>query len=107
MGYFPHRTNVGLVESEDGLYIIDTGDCELDGKDIIESCMVLFPEKKIKAILNTHSHLDHSGGNFYITNHTDAQIVRVVRTLDLNFNTIFFDAAFLRLVQAEKHAHQS
>ncbi len=73
MGYFPHRTNVGLVESEDGLYIIDTGDCELDGKDIIESCMVLFPEKKIKAILNTHSHLDHSGGNFYITNHTDAQ----------------------------------
>ena len=56
MGYFPHRTNVGLVESEDGLYIIDTGDCELDGKDIIESCMVLFPEKKSRQY-STHIHI--------------------------------------------------
>ncbi|MBO4319657.1 MAG: MBL fold metallo-hydrolase [Treponema sp.] len=74
IGYFPHRTNVGLVEASDGLYIIDSGDSDQDGKDIVKTCSNIFPEKKIKAIINTHSHLDHSGGNNYIIKNTGAQV---------------------------------
>ena len=74
IGFFPHRTNIGLVEAKDGLYLIDSGDCEQDGRDLLDSCSKLFPDKKIKVILNTHSHQDHSGGNHYITRHTGAEI---------------------------------
>ena len=39
-------------------------------------------------------------------NHADAEIVGIVGVLDLDFLSVFFDGAFLGLVETEQHAHQ-
>ena len=94
IGYFSHRTNVGLINADDGLYIIDSGDSEQDGKDIVDSCRELFPEKKIKAILNTHSHQDHSGGNHYITQSTGAETWTSKKEADILSNPDFMSVIY-------------
>ena len=94
IGFFSHRTNVGLVEAEDGLYLIDSGDSEQDGKDIVDSCRELFPDKKIKVILNTHSHQDHSGGNHYIAETTGAETWSSKKEADILANPDFMSVIY-------------
>ena len=94
IGFFSHRTNVGLVEAKDGLYLIDSGDSDQDGKDLVDSCKELFPDKKIKAILNTHSHQDHSGGNHYITEATGAETWTSKKEADILSNPDFMSVIY-------------
>lgn len=68
---FFHSTNIGVIECESGLYVIDSGSSQADGKKLAETLKALYPSKKIKALINTHSHSDHAGGN--------AEFIRLTR----------------------------
>ena len=71
--YIPNVVNIGVVRyDDDSAILIDTGIDRNIGKRIVK---LLDKEKlKIKAILNTHSHADHCGGNKYIKQTTGANI---------------------------------
>lgn len=46
VGMFCHSTNIGVVFSNDEIFLIDSGQSEEDGKLIAETLSSLFPEKK-------------------------------------------------------------
>jgi len=63
--YLPRAVNVGLVRTpDDGAILIDTGQDKDYGRAIRKACQAagLTPT----AIINTHSHADHYGGNDYV-----------------------------------------
>jgi glyoxylase-like metal-dependent hydrolase (beta-lactamase superfamily II) len=65
--------NMGLVETEHGVVVIDTGLDRQSGKQLLKAAGEW--GKPIIAVLNTHAHADHFGGNHVIlanhdTNHT-------------------------------------
>lgn len=71
--YIKFFTHVGVYEYEPGwVYLIDSAWKEKDAVRIRE----IMDEKgwKIKAIINTHSHVDHVGGNLYLQKHYGCQI---------------------------------
>mgnify|MGYP002706339914 FL=1 len=74
VGMFCHSTNIGVVFSNDEIFLIDSGQSEEDGKLIVETLSSLFPEKKIKAVIQTHSHADHCGGSLYLKKNLETQI---------------------------------
>ena len=73
-GFFPASTNIGLVKSGNFLYLIDTGSSLAVAQEVLTALSTLFPDCKVKAILNTHSHSDHCGGNDYIVSQTKAEV---------------------------------
>ena len=60
----PGPTNIGLVEREDGVFLIDTGNDKESGRRINK----ILSEKgwKLAGIVSTHSNADHIGGNDYL-----------------------------------------
>ncbi|MFA6856105.1 MAG: MBL fold metallo-hydrolase [Treponema sp.] len=72
----PGPTNVGAVsvcttEKKD-VYLIDSGGSADDGARIYGELESLFGKNEftLKAVINTHSHADHSGGNDYFVKKT-------------------------------------
>ena len=51
-------TNVALIKALDKLFLIDTAASEEDGKAIFQIAKEVFPQTKLHAIINTHSHAD-------------------------------------------------
>ena len=74
IGPFPAYTNIGVIENGKDLYVIDSGVNSTDGEDIVKALKELYPSSSVKAILNTHSHSDHCGGNAKIQELTKAKI---------------------------------
>lgn len=74
IGMFCHSTNIGVLNTEDSIYLIDTGTCAEDAKNLLASLNQIFPGKKVKEIFNTHSHSDHCGGNSYIVEKTNCTV---------------------------------
>lgn len=74
IGIFNSYSKSGFILSENDIYLIDTGTSLQDGSDILQILDDLYPNKKIKTILNTHSHPDHCGGNKIIVDTTNAEI---------------------------------
>jgi len=71
--YIPNPANIGVVkDGEKSVILIDTGLDDDTGKKVLRLLEEngLFP----KAIVNTHSHADHCGGNRYIKERTGATI---------------------------------
>ena len=62
----PGVTNVGVItdSKKSEIYLIDTGRTEDQGLQMFEVLQKKFPEYKIKAIINTHAHADHTGANY-------------------------------------------
>ncbi|MBU5676923.1 MBL fold metallo-hydrolase [Alkaliphilus sp. MSJ-5] len=70
--YIPNVTNIGCILNGDDAILIDTGLEDHTGKKILN---ILEKEGiSVKAIINTHSHADHCGGNAYIKKQTNALI---------------------------------
>jgi len=57
-------TNIGIIEVENGIYLIDSGNDKESGRKINK----IITDKKweILGIINTHSNADHIGGNDYL-----------------------------------------
>jgi glyoxylase-like metal-dependent hydrolase (beta-lactamase superfamily II) len=63
--YLPGAVNVGVIETSDGgCILVDTGGDKDHGKRILKTCRARHLEPR--AIINTHSHADHHGGNAYL-----------------------------------------
>ncbi len=80
--YIPGPTNTGIIctkEHEKNIvYLVDSGMDDKDAERIYGEICELFPEDKggfeLRAILNTHSHADHAGGNAWFQERTNCQI---------------------------------
>ena len=63
--FFPGVVNVGVLETPDGgALLIDSGSDKDHAKKLLKACRAKNLEPR--AILNTHSHADHYGGNAYL-----------------------------------------
>jgi len=72
--YLPGPSNVGLViGAEQQALLIDTGVGERSGRQLLQ----LLQERglRLAAILNTHGHGDHVGGNAYLVEHTGCKVL--------------------------------
>lgn len=72
-------TNIGLIkiqgsEKSEDIYIVDSGNDDTCGLRIIDFINGNFPEARIKAVLNTHAHADHCGGNVVLAEKTGCEI---------------------------------
>lgn len=71
--YLPGASNIGLVVGVDKQAIlIDTGVGQRSGRQVLQ--MLEQEGLTLTAILNTHCHGDHVGGNAYLVEHTGAQV---------------------------------
>jgi glyoxylase-like metal-dependent hydrolase (beta-lactamase superfamily II) len=71
--YVPGPSNIGLVIGErQQALLIDTGVGQRSGRQLLQ----LLEERglHLAAILNTHGHGDHVGGNAYLVEHTGAKV---------------------------------
>lgn len=74
VGYFENSTNIGVIECDSGIYIIDSGQSEAEGIEILNCVNSLFEGKKIIALINTHSHPDHVMGNVSLIEESGCQL---------------------------------
>ncbi|MDK2986171.1 MAG: hypothetical protein PWQ96_1815 [Clostridia bacterium] len=70
--YIPNRTNIGVIRNDEKVILIDSGIDDDTGRKILRTLQKndLYPV----AIINTHSHADHIGGNSYIQKKTGCKI---------------------------------
>ena len=73
-GYFSGPVNAGLIETSAGLYLIDSGNDDDEGLALAKEIESVFPGKKLLAIINTHGHSDHSGGNAVLKKRFSSEI---------------------------------
>lgn len=67
-------TNIGVITHHNKIYLIDSGGNDRDGEHIFRCLQDHFPDKRLFAIINTHSNADHSGGNAWLKEKTDCEI---------------------------------
>ncbi|HEY9055253.1 MAG TPA: MBL fold metallo-hydrolase [Rectinemataceae bacterium] len=70
--YLPGPTNIGFVQREGRIWLIDSGNDKESGKRLLKIADSL--EMSIAGIINTHSNADHIGGNAYIQQVTDCPV---------------------------------
>ena len=79
ISYLKMPTNIGFLtfpreNKKNDIYLIDSGNDETTGAKILDFIGEFFPNSTLKAILNTHSHADHCGGNSYLVKETGCEI---------------------------------
>ena len=72
VGYIPDAVNIGVIRDGSEAIIVDTGLDKGTAKEILKT--LEGAGLAVKAIINTHHHADHIGGNAYIKNRTGAAI---------------------------------
>ena len=73
IGYIASSTNIGIIKDKKDILAIDTG---LDKRS--SNLILKYLDKnnlKLKFLLNTHSHSDHTGGNYYLQQETGCKII--------------------------------
>lgn len=72
VAYIPGAVNIGVIEAGGEAAVVDTGLDKDAGREIRKA---LEDEGlKLKAIINTHSHADHYGGNDYLVRNLGAEV---------------------------------
>ena len=70
VGYFKGATNIGVIAEpqDDGtrLWLVDTPNTVALTKCLWGELQRCFPRPRLDAIINTHSHADHCGGNVFL-----------------------------------------
>ncbi|MBR1402820.1 MAG: MBL fold metallo-hydrolase [Treponema sp.] len=79
ISYLKMPTNTGLItiprgEESCDLYLIDSGNDETNGARLLDFMRNNFPNGTLRAIINTHSHADHCGGNSYLVRETGCEV---------------------------------
>lgn len=81
LGVFLTHTNVGIVAIPDpedpsctDIYLLDSGPDKTIAESIYNALCLEFPKFKLKAIIDTHSHADHAGGNAEFIRRTGCKI---------------------------------
>ncbi|UFJ43211.1 MBL fold metallo-hydrolase [Brevibacillus humidisoli] len=64
VGYFPGSVNIGFVETESGAVLIDSGLDSQTAKKVKKG--LTERGQSLTAIVQTHAHADHYGGNAYL-----------------------------------------
>jgi len=73
VSYLPGASNVGLVRGTDGrAVLIDSGVGQRSGRLLLQ--LLKDEHLQLTAILNTHSHGDHVGGNAFLVEQTGARV---------------------------------
>ena len=72
VGYIPDAVNIGVIRDGSEAVLVDTGLDRGTAKEILKALEAA--GLTVKAIINTHHHADHIGGNAYIKNRTGAAI---------------------------------
>ena len=80
ISYLKMPTNIGFIRffdnaGEECVYLIDSGNDETTGARILDFIKANFPGAALKAIINTHSHADHCGGNSFLVRETGCQVL--------------------------------
>ncbi|RLI79294.1 MBL fold metallo-hydrolase [Archaeoglobales archaeon] len=70
--YIPNPVNIGVIVEDGNALIVDSGLDKEAGRKIFK--LLNDHGLTLKAIVNTHSHADHFGGNNYLTNKTNAKV---------------------------------
>jgi glyoxylase-like metal-dependent hydrolase (beta-lactamase superfamily II) len=97
--YAAHDVNVTVVAGDEGVLLVDTRESEAAGRVIAEDLQRLGLGLPVTAVVNTHDHFDHVGGNAAFAGvpvhaHESAAIPQVthtfssVRVLDLGGRTV-------------------
>ncbi|MFN3266367.1 MAG: MBL fold metallo-hydrolase [Deinococcales bacterium] len=82
--YFPGGVNCGVIATPSGgCILVDTGGSEDHAKKLLKACYAANLEPR--AIINTHAHADHYGGNAYL-----------YRMLELPIYAPIFEESILR-----------
>ncbi len=68
----PGPTNIGFVERDREVYLIDSGNDKESGRKINKILKEM--GWRLKGIINTHSNADHIGGNDYLQRNLDCEI---------------------------------
>ena len=72
----PGVTNVGVITDsrKSEIYLVDTGRTREQGEELFATLQKQFQKYKIKAIINTHAHADHTGADSFIQEKTGCKI---------------------------------
>ena len=74
VSYLPGPANIGLVRGDhDSAVLIDSGPGARSGRQVLE--LMGQQHLHLLAILNTHGHGDHIGGNAFLVQHTGARVL--------------------------------
>jgi len=72
VAYIPGAVNVGVIMNEGKATLVDTGLDRDSGRNIKR--LLEAEGIQVTAIINTHSHADHFGGNDYLVRNTGAEV---------------------------------
>ncbi|MBI5229388.1 MBL fold metallo-hydrolase [Candidatus Micrarchaeota archaeon] len=70
--YIPNASNIGVIKKDEGCILIDTGLDAETGKKVL--ALLAQQGLSVNAIINTHSHADHCGGNRIIKEKTSCRV---------------------------------
>lgn len=92
VAYIPNSTNIGVIAVGGSAVLIDSG---IDG-DTAKKVLQLLSKEGLtpKALINTHSHADHCGGNHYLKQKSEIRIYAPAWEADIIENP-YFEPFFL------------
>ncbi len=77
--FIPGFTNIGVINARCGkknsIYLVDSGPDEHSARSAVKELENIFPEGfEIRAVINTHGHSDHVGGNRWIQDNFGSEV---------------------------------
>lgn len=79
ISYLKMPTNTGFIRAKNAagtsdIYLVDSGNDDTSGLRILDFIKENFPKDTLKAVINTHAHADHCGGNAILVEKTGCEV---------------------------------